>query len=265
MDVWLRKMTLSALKYSAILVLALLVGVLISGLALGRFSFGERQSSTITNVSEGGGAGGNGFSQPGLEGGEGRVDGPPVIEQGGEQFGDWRVSTPPPESIGEALSIVPLALLPGRQRATLPIVETTETERRALAQTTRDFLAQWETFSASEEGAAYRDRLEGLTTNSGLDRISDRREARQTEEVGPCPQCTVGQRWLPLLDPGEYMLIRRLGDDGAYITTQGIIEYQGKGALSGKRFRRSYALVLTPDGEGGYRIARAVAESIGQA
>jgi len=245
-------------------VVAILLGVVISGLALGRFSFSERQSSTITNIDDARGSGAGDFAQPGFEGGAGRVDGPPVIEQGGEKFGAWRVTTPPPENIGEALSVVPLALLPGRQRATLPIVETTEGERRALEQATREFLPQWETFSATEETGLYRERLGDLTTSSGLDRIASRREARQTEDVGPCPKCTMGQRWVPLFDPGEYMIVRRFGDDGAYITTQGIIEYQGKGALSGKRFRRSYALILLPDEEGGYRVARAVTESLGQ-
>lgn len=154
------------------------------------------------------------------------------------------------------------ALLPERQSEPVAPVAVADDEHAALADVAAKFLHGWETFTPGEDLARYTARFSRWTLPQSVDRLARRAESRQDPTIGMCDGCVTGSRALNKIDPRFYVVVRRIDGRSAYITTHMVVEYVGDGSpLNGRSFRRSYALLLDKDGDG-WRVRRAVAETL---
>lgn len=154
------------------------------------------------------------------------------------------------------------ALLPERQAEPITPVAVGADELDRLGQVARGFLHGWETFSPGEDPATYSARFARWAVPGSVSRLATRRESRQDSSVGVCAGCATGSRPLDRIDPRYYVVVRRIDERSAYITTHMVVQHHGdRSRLNGQSFRRSYALLLDREGEG-WRVDRAVAETL---
>lgn len=184
---------------------------------------------------------------------------------GGAQF-DYKVPEHRvPRDLEDEREAAAITLIPERQARPLPSITAPAATEARFADLARRFLAAWETFAPEEARQDYEASLASSGLPDALPSLSSREDTNDPDELGPCSGCTTGARFTDQIDPGLYVSVRRLDEDSAYITTQGVIEMTGpRSSIAGQRYRRSYALILSRLGDE-WRVERAVAETLGAA
>lgn len=181
---------------------------------------------------------------------------------GGDHLDYYNPADKIPEGFDEEQDATPIQLLAERQSKELPVQEVPASERAQLAEFTTKFLTEWEGFTGGEGYASYSSRLAPYVVPSRLEATAQRLSNRSAREIGPCKACTSGSVLdTSRLSPGDYMVVRRIDDETAYITTQGMVTYTGVSIYTGKTVRRTYALLLERSGST-WRVERVVAETL---
>ena len=149
--------------------------------------------------------------------------------------------------------------------AGMPGVKIPVAEQKNFAQLVKRFLGQWETFSSSTTKQDYLNQLRPYLDPQIVDNpdnsVVQRKDNDQPSIVGPGK--SVGSRLAASgFTPDHMMTGRRYDGKTAYLTTNGEIILTGDSlVLSGKRYIRSYAIILRR-GIGGWKIMRVVAQTL---
>lgn len=192
----------------------------------------------------------------------------PTVEQqgpvGGRRFGFQVPDDRVPRTPEQELSAPPITLIPERQVNPLPPVAVPSADERAFATLARRFLAGYETFRPGQPEGDYTASFAALVTPDSLSEIASRIDSHAPPEIGRCEDCAVGSSFTDQLDPGLYVVVRRFSSRSAYVTTQGVVRYHGRGQVAGRSFRRSYALLLERI-NGRWLVARVASETLAAA
>lgn len=142
-------------------------------------------------------------------------------------------------------------------------VKLRDSDRQQLIDISDRFLALWETFEPSTTAAEYRAALAPVVEPGRLEEVASRKDDYQSETIRPGGG--VGSMWqFDGFTPRNDLVVRRFDGQTAYVTSWGEITTGGPSlVLSGKRFLRSYALILTQSRDG-WRVSRAVAQTLNE-
>lgn len=172
----------------------------------------------------------------------------PTVEQqgpvGGRQF-DFQVpDSRVPRTPAAEDAAPPITLIPERQVNPVAPVAAPSADERAFASLVRGFLPGYETFTPGESADEYAGSFARFVVPDRLSSVASRGDSHAPPEIGLCDTCTTGSTFTDSIDPGLYVVVRRFSTGSAYLTTQGIVRYSGGGAVAGRSYRRSYALLL---------------------
>lgn len=169
------------------------------------------------------------------------------------------------KSLDDLPTAATIRLIPERQEQALPVVRLSDAELQPLAATVAGFLAAWQTFSPFDDPQEYRERIAPFADPDRLEDLANHVDDRRPRDVGVCDQCMTGATLdQSLVRPGDFVRVRMLDGERAFVTTQGVVRYAGTNpTVDGKSFRRSYGLLLVRDeASGAWLVQRAAAESL---
>lgn len=134
-------------------------------------------------------------------------------------------------------------------------------ERRSVARVAAKFLRNWETFYVGESDRQYERRLASTSDPGQLEALRDRVDNLQNSSIGR--RGISGSRLVDPSQPGRTLRILRYDGNTAYVSMFSEIEYTGPSlSFSGRKVRRSYALVMTRFRDG-WKVTRAAAQTQG--
>lgn len=178
---------------------------------------------------------------------------------------DFDLFVPPervPTDFRSEVEAPPLALIPERQQKPLPARAVSPEDKAELGEVASSFLSAWETFAPGDDVSAYQGRFAAFAVPSAIVSMARRFDSHQYSGIGLCASCTTGSRPADAIDPRYYVVVRRIDDESAYITTQMVVGYSGTGSpWNGQLYRRSYALIMERSGDG-WLVRRVAAETL---
>jgi hypothetical protein len=196
---------------------------------------------------------------------------PALIER--EAAGAARLVVPAekvPKSYSQASTAPPLALLPahwqggddGRRVDTLSELELAQVSAFSFA-----FLRRWETFPALSTAASARRYRRALAPflAEGASSVLRREESQAPPQICPfAGSCIVGSSWYAPFPPSGRVVVRSQEQGRLYVTARGFVRYRDPtgSPLDGRLVLREYGLLLEQDGQGRWRVRRAVAATV---